>query len=118
MPPTGTVPRAPVEATGALAPMLVRPVWTKVRDGVVEYCVPAGAIRSNFAELVVEETTEPLPVPARVTVLLASRVTVLVFASDGRTTEPNTMFWVLVRLVGDSTVTLAGAVAETLPAAK
>src|SRR5690349_11801807 len=69
----------------------------------------------NFAELVVDATTAPLPVPLSVTVSFTSRVTVLLLAFDGRTTWPNCMSWVLVRVVGDSTVTLAGAVAEALP---
>src|SRR5689334_10557009 len=73
---------------------------------------------SNLAELVVDATVAPLPVPVSVTVSFASRVTVLELAFDGRTTEPNCMFWVLVIVVADITVTLAGAVVLTLPEAK
>ena len=71
----------------------------------------------NFAELVVEATTEPFPAPLMVTVSLVSRVTVLE-PDDGRTIWPKTMSWVLDRVVGDSTVRVALAVAWTLPEAR
>src|SRR5579859_905645 len=72
----------------------------------------------NFAEVVGLVTTEPLPGPVMVTVLFASRVTVLVPPEVGRTTVPKFMSWVLVMVVGEITVAVALAVADTVPEAR
>ena len=71
----------------------------------------------NLAALVVELTIEPLPAPVAETTPLASMATVLL-PLVGRITVPKTKSWVLVMVVGDRTVTLALALADTVPAAK